>query len=366
MKAKENFFKAHYDWLVAILGLAALAVAVVLLLPALSNSPEAAVGQREAWLSSAKPAHDDVAPIALDVLNNAQRLAKAPPALNEVDPKSGSFLASEKRVICKPGDAALKGCGRPIPAGAVVCPFSDCALPQKAQEQVSADADGDGLPNDWEIKYGLNPNDPSDADKDSDGDGFTNAEEFAANTNPVDKNSHPDYLDYLALQGGLKQLFLPFWFKSEMPIPGGHRYTFQNLQSRSAYDKTYTPKNGEEIGKTGWIAGDYKKLSEERVIPGSKTNAKRVVDVSTVEITNKADGRKLLLKVNERKIAIATEVTLTWDRFGGKSFTVKEGDEIDLNGSKYRIVSFKAKAKNGCAVTIEGVADKKQKTLETP
>jgi len=363
MKSKENFLKAHYDWLVAILGIAVLAASVVLLLPTLGKTPEAAVLQRETWLASAKPLHDEVAPVALDILQAAQRVAKAPPQLNTIDPKAGNFLASERRVLCKPGDEAVKGCGRPIPDGVDVCPF--CSVQQKAREKASTDTDNDGLPNDWEAKYGLNANDASDADKDTDGDGFTNAEEYAAKTDPTDKNSHPDYLDYLSVQGGLKQIFLPFWFKDERPIRDGHRYTFQNLQSRSAYDKTFSPRDGEEIGKTGWVAGEYKKLSEERVISGSKTNAKRMVDVSTVEVTRKADGRKLVLRVNDRKVAVATEATLAWDRFGGKSFTVKEGDEIDLNGTKYRVISLKPKDKNGCSVTLENLADKKQKTVES-
>lgn len=364
MSPKENFLKAHWDWLVAFAGIAALIVSVVLLLPALSDSPEAAAQRREEWLAATKPAHDEVEPVALDVLNLAQRLAKSPPALNSIDPKDGSFLASEKRALCRPGDSAAKGCGRPIPVGAENCPF--CSVAQKIQKKATADTDEDGLPNDWESKFGLNPNDPSDADKDSDGDGFTNAEEFAAKTLPNDKSSHPDYLDYLAVQGGLKQIFLPFWFKSAMPIPGGFRYSFHNLRSRSAYDKTYSPKNGEEIGKTGWVAGEYKKLSKEELISGSKTKAKRVIDISTVEISRKKDGRKLTIRVNDRRVAVATEATLAWDRFGGKTFTVKEGDEIDLNGDKYRVVSLAAKGKNGCTVKLEDLSGKKQKTLETP
>jgi len=40
------------------------------------------------------------------------------------------------------------------------------------------DTDKDGLPDEWEIENGLNPNDPSDADTDSDNDGLTNREEF--------------------------------------------------------------------------------------------------------------------------------------------------------------------------------------------
>jgi len=46
------------------------------------------------------------------------------------------------------------------------------------------DADNDGLPNDYETAYGLNPVDASDAQSDSDMDGLTALEEFTAGTNP--------------------------------------------------------------------------------------------------------------------------------------------------------------------------------------
>lgn len=41
-----------------------------------------------------------------------------------------------------------------------------------------ADADDDGMPDEWERKNKLNPNDASDASKDRDGDGYTNIEEY--------------------------------------------------------------------------------------------------------------------------------------------------------------------------------------------
>jgi hypothetical protein len=52
-----------------------------------------------------------------------------------------------------------------------------------------ADSDGDGMSDDFEIFYGFNPLDPSDANLDSDGDGMTNLQEFKAGTNPLDANS---------------------------------------------------------------------------------------------------------------------------------------------------------------------------------
>jgi hypothetical protein len=49
------------------------------------------------------------------------------------------------------------------------------------------DADGDGIPDEWEMKYGLNPNDPSDAGKDCNGDGYTNIEKYLNGLDPTKK-----------------------------------------------------------------------------------------------------------------------------------------------------------------------------------
>jgi len=53
------------------------------------------------------------------------------------------------------------------------------------------DTDGDGMPDAWEIKYGLNPNNPNDATWDLDNDGHTNLEEYQKEWNPNDPNSPP-------------------------------------------------------------------------------------------------------------------------------------------------------------------------------
>lgn len=51
------------------------------------------------------------------------------------------------------------------------------------------DSDNDGLPDSWEITYGLNPADSSDAQSDLDGDGASSAFEFASGTNPNNNQS---------------------------------------------------------------------------------------------------------------------------------------------------------------------------------
>jgi hypothetical protein len=56
---------------------------------------------------------------------------------------------------------------------------------------ICVDWDGDGLPDDWEIKHGLNPW-VNDADLDSDGDGLTNLEEYELGTDPFNPDTDGD------------------------------------------------------------------------------------------------------------------------------------------------------------------------------
>jgi hypothetical protein len=73
----------------------------------------------------------------------------------------------------------------------------------------SKDSDNDGMPDAWETKYGLNPNNASDASSDQDNDGVSALDEFLAGTIPsgsldIDGNENYDALtDGLLLLRGM-------------------------------------------------------------------------------------------------------------------------------------------------------------------
>ncbi len=73
------------------------------------------------------------------------------------------------------------------------CDSDYCELTEaKCEDYMLKDSDGDGMPDYWEIKYYLNPNDPSDADRDDDNDGLTNLDEFEFGTDPTNPDTDDD------------------------------------------------------------------------------------------------------------------------------------------------------------------------------
>lgn len=69
------------------------------------------------------------------------------------------------------------------------------------------DSDNDGMPDAWETKYGLNPNDPSDAIKDCNGDGYTNIEKYINGIDPTKKVDWTDLKNNYDTLLGRKSLY---------------------------------------------------------------------------------------------------------------------------------------------------------------
>ncbi|MEK6984485.1 MAG: hypothetical protein AABX33_07970 [Nanoarchaeota archaeon] len=115
-------------------------------------------------------------------------------------------------------------------------------IPDIDEPQQGKDTDKDGLPDQWEVQNGLNPNEPNDAQLDSDNDGLTNIEEFNLmkiygnstdpnnpdtdndgftdkdevdkNTNPTDPEDHPksSFLKILLFAFGIVILLIGFGY----------------------------------------------------------------------------------------------------------------------------------------------------------
>ena len=361
----KGFFAAHWDWLVAGLGALALAGgAAVMCLPA-DEEAEGLGGP------APRGKKDGLAAVDLKPYGDLVARFSAPGKITEPAESSDSYLASGRRVFCESADmtSEKKGCGRPIPFGVKVCPYADCGVKQPEEVKVAIDTDGDGLTDEWEKKYGLNPNDPADADADLDKDGFTNIEEHDAGTDPSDPASHPDYRDSLKLALPLKQTTLPFYFERVMPLPGGvYRFYFKDPNKKNDYGqkgKVYDPKGGEEIGKTGFVVKSYEHKTKKVEIAADKSATKKLtreVDVSTATLERKSDKKVVVVAINEKNKPIDIQAKLVYERGETKEFFVVKGQEIDLNGTKFTIEDLAREGKKVKIVVANETLGKK--TLE--
>ena len=369
----RGFLAAHYDWLVLGVGVIVLGVGIVFYVSSLGEDSDEAAAEAVARIDRMKPAETGVAPLDLSEFQSVSSAIRRPVLLAEIDGRSESFLASERRVLCKCGKA-ISGDVIAVPA----CPY--CGEKQKVEKKAVLDSDGDGLPDEWEKKYGLNVNDPSDANADLDGDEFTNLEEYVAKTDPKDPKDHPDYLDSLKIVLPLKETSMPFAFRKATKIPAGWRCEFFDPSRKDDYGrkgKVLTAIVGEEIVdkdidakkalKSGFVLKSYTAKSEKRAIPGSEL--KKTVDVSEAVVERKGDGKVITLVIQEGKnvklAPVDVQAKLSYERGTVKTFDVVPGVEIVLSGTKYRIKEIKAAAK-GAKVTLENALSGKLRTLEAP
>jgi len=104
-----------------------------------------------------------------------ERVAYLPSSPWPQAPANAESSLQRRRVAEYANDPANWIAGPPSPGIATPPPLSD--------------RDFDGMPNDWETTYGLNPDLPTDADLDTDRDGLTNLAEYLAGTDPQDPAS---------------------------------------------------------------------------------------------------------------------------------------------------------------------------------
>lgn len=348
----RSFLVARYEWVALGAAVLVLAGVGVFAVGAFGDDPDASAEAAAARYRRVVTA-GETGVRAVD-LSDYERVSslldlKKVPRLSDVD-AAGNFMASAARTFCE-------HCHRPMPVDAKLCPFCKEAPSAKESPAAVADTDGDGIPDEWEKRYGLNPADPSDAAADTDGDGFTNAEEFAAKTDPTDAHDHPDYFASLSVRLPLVETKLPFYFEKVMKLPSGYRFYFKDPVAKNDYGKRgrqYTPLAGESIGKTGYKVVSYNEKFEKRKIKsvGSEKALEKTVDVSTATIERESDRRRFdLLVGSSRLISVDTQAKLIYSRGTTREFNVVVGDTIELGGEKYDVKGVEAVGK-GAKVTI--------------
>src|ERR1017187_7988001 len=98
-----------------------------------------------------------------------------------LDVENGTFTLSSGTVIVNTF-VITNACAHFVRTGGTLI-YSNVVL------NANDDTDGEGIPNGYELAYGLDPLDPSNATKDSDGDGMTDLQEYLAGTDPTNSAS---------------------------------------------------------------------------------------------------------------------------------------------------------------------------------
>ena len=360
-RGKSGGFMANYwHWTALVAGIVLLLAALAAFFMNTDLDPQEEAADALRRLDTLKSRRDtgvqslDMMPFVV-----AGKVVGNPPSLVEVDDSRGSYLVSRSRVFCA-------ACERAIFEKSEKCPF--CKAEQPKEEVVKIDADGDGMPDEYERKHGLDPA-VDDRELDKDLDGFSNNEEFIAGTDPADPKSHPPYVDCLRLASSdaVKETTLPFYFEKIQQLNGGrHRYYFRDLSKKDAYGNrglVYSILEGDEIGKSGFFVKGYTEKKEKKAIKGGG-GMERMVDLSEATIERKSDGRVIVLRVGERRKPVDVQAKLVYERRGTKEYTVVPGDVIDLNGEKYRIKSVE-KLTEGGKVEVEELSTRKISILKS-
>lgn len=279
---------------------------------------------------AAAKAYDETAYIALlDVV-------KQPPQMPVDYDQHRVFISSEYVTCVNPT------CQRPIPYDDLRCPH--CGAPQPQHERRTGDRDRDGIPDEWEIKHGLDPFNPNDAFADFDGDGYTNLEEYLWDTDPNDPASSPPRGAKLRWVTIVREPFL-LRFKGVSQLPGGVLSFQVNLG-----DLGQT-----RFGKEGDVVQGYRFVSYDERITETETGEKIDESILTVQSVENPDEVYRLVKGRViQKEEFSARVILTIPPYRQYP-RMKINDEIMIGAEKYRIVDM-----TGASVTIKDLQSGKE------
>lgn len=359
----------QYDRLAAVAVLAVLLISLLYLIFAgLKQTEEVqkyegAVALRQPKNAQLKPADTTE---SLKVLEAVATPPKTALLTVRNDPDAPNLCTPERRLLCV-------ACAKPIAWESTACPFCKTTQPTEKKLDLSTiDTDGDGMPDQWEIKHKLNPNDPADGEADTDQDGFTNLEEYAAQTDPTDPASHPGYETRMSLSGiegtkllvrAIDRMELPSTKDAEGKTVRHFKVTFVSVKEDGTDGTTPVFVNeGMPIGKSGFKLVRYNDLPKKLITVGEKKQ-QRYVNVSTVELERVADGKKVTTIFKDSgnpewpgDPLLEQKATISIDLPEVKPVTVAPGETFAVKKERFTVLSVDAEKK---VVRIEKNADKK-------
>ena len=138
--------------------------------------------------ASGSPSSEEGWTLTFEIINQATDTTVVSHTLDNVTAPSSildqtAFWQTESQVV---GQAGFS-----LGAGVDVY-FSPTLLETLPAFQAHADSDNDGMPNEWELTFNLDPNNPDDALSDLDNDGLNNREEYLRGTLPNNSDSDND------------------------------------------------------------------------------------------------------------------------------------------------------------------------------
>jgi len=212
------------------------------------------------------------------------------------------------------------------------------------------DADGDGIPNKWEQKYGLDWTNAKDASEDADNDGITNLKEYKRNTNPKD-SSDPNIIldDYTLLK--VYRPSRPIMLIRCMKVSSGVNLQFKykgRTQFKKEGQKITDPKTKAPVYEIGTVT--FKKEG----VWNKMVNSTQYVDKSEVTMTDLKSSKQFTLTIGETNYFDYVEGEIQ-PKDGAKAFIIRKGEEIDLPTykEKAKVESFDEKDKS-CTFNVNG------------
>jgi len=182
------------------------------------------------------------------------------------------------------------------------------------------------VPNEWLEESGLPITEGDVLEQDPDGDGFSNLDEWEAHTNPIDKNSHADYITQLKMISLAQEPFR-FIFSSWV----GDTYAINTIDHRQP---TQFLRIGETIRGTLFKLVKFKEKNE-------KSKYGTDVDVSELTLENAENKDELTLTKGKTTTSPESVANFLYTWGGDQRFSAKKGQEFSLKPQteiKYKLI----------------------------